>query len=123
MYFFSDAIDHSSVDKIEVEFKVEGDSGRKTKFKLDSAADLSMTDPSFPRKYPDGTYRLTIRMGDIGRIGGWDGGFTSPPNDSIQPDEFTTYKFKVEDRNDRHDIQRSDLFRGSLVHVAGHVAY
>ena len=110
LIFFSDAIDHSSVDKIEVEFKVEGDSGRKAKFKLDSAADLSMTDSSFPRKYPDGTYRLTIRMGDIGRIGGWDGGVTSAPNDPIRSGEWTTYKFKVEDAGARHDIQRSDLF-------------
>jgi len=110
LIFFSDAIDHDTVDKIEVEFKVMEDNDRKTKFKLDSAADLANPDPSFPRRHPDGTYRLTIRMGDIGRLGGWDGGVTSPPNEPIVPGEYTKYKFKVEDRNDRHDIQRTDLF-------------
>ena len=110
LIFYSDAIEHSSVDKIEVEFKVKGDKDRKTKWKLDSAADLSISDPSFPQLHPDGTYRLTIRMGDIGRIGGWDGGVTSAPNDPIRSGEWTTYKFKVEDAGARHDIQRSDLF-------------
>lgn len=110
LIFYSDAIEHSSVSKIEVEFKVKGDKDRKTKFKLDSAADLSIGDPSFPQLHPDGTYRLTIRMGDIGRIGGWDGGVTSAPNDPIQSGEWTQYKFKVEDAKDRHDIIRDDLF-------------
>jgi len=110
LIFYSDAIEHNSVKKIEVEFKVKGNSGRKTKFKLDSAADLSMSNPSFPRLHPDGTYRLTIRMGDIGRIGGWDGSVTSPPDDPIRSGEWTQYKFKVEDAKEKHDIQRSDLF-------------
>ena len=110
LIFYNDALDHNTVDKIEVEFRVQGDKKRKTKFKLDSSQELSMNDPSFPSLYPDGTYRLNIRMGDIGGIGGWDNKVLSPPNKPIQPGEWTQYKFKVRDASDQYDIQRSDLF-------------
>lgn len=109
--YYNSAIDHSSVDKIECEFKVEGSNERKTKYKLDSADDLSINDPSFPRYHAsDNTYRITIRMDDIGRIGGWDNGFTNNPDNPIGVDECTTFKLKIEDAGGRYDfVQGSDL--------------
>ena len=89
---------------------MERDKKRKTKFKLEGSQELGMSDPSFPRLHPDGTYRLTIRMGDIGGIGGWDGKVLNPPNKAMRPGEWTQYKFKVRDASDQYDIDRSDLF-------------
>ena len=101
LIFYSEFINHNDVEKIEVEFKVCGEKDRKTKWKLDSAEELEDSNPSFPRAFPDGTFRLTLRMGDIGLIGGWNGKVTSPPNQPIRPGESTSYKFKV----NRDDIQ------------------
>ena len=103
--YYNAAIDIPSVNKIECEFKVLGDKDRKTKYKLDSADDLSMNDPSFPRcQSSDNTCRIKIPMGDIGRIGGWDGGYTANPNDPIVQGEWTSYKLKIQDGNGRYEF-------------------
>lgn len=104
---------HSEVEKIECEFKVVSDSGRKTKYKLDSAAELNLalSSPALPSYHEaSGTYRLKILMSDIGRIGGWDGGVTPPPNNPIVEDEWTTYKFKLQDANNRYEAKGNNLF-------------
>ena len=108
MIYYNDNFDHNSVEKIEVEFKVRGDKDRKTKFKLDSTADLSRQDSFLPKAFSDGTIRITILMEDIGKIGGWDGGVTSPPNDPVVPGDWVQYKLKVDD-GDRYEIQGTDL--------------
>lgn len=103
--YYNPAIDHSTVKKIETMFEVLGDGGRKTKFKLDSLSDLSIEEPSFPRYYaPDNTYRLTMRMGEIGQIGGWDGKWLDNPDEPIHPGEWTTFKLKIQDSNERYEI-------------------
>jgi len=115
LVYYNGNIDHESVDKIEIEFRA-GTDERKTKYKLqgDWAIEKGQTDLSLglPRKFEDGTYRLTILMGDIGSLGGWDsknGDFTAnDPDGAIIPGETATYKFKVEDRNDRYQIESSN---------------
>ena len=112
LIFYNANIDHDSVDKIEVEFRA-GAKERKTKYKLDGtdAVELGQTDLSLglPRKFEDGTYRLTILMGDIGLLGGWDDKFTDNNEDgSITPGETSTFKFKVEDRRDRYQLENAN---------------
>ena len=112
LVYYNGNINHESVDKIEVELRAGADE-RKTKYKLqgDWAIERGQTDLSLglPRKFEDGTYRLTIMMGDIGFLGGWDsknGDFTANDSDgAITPGETATYKFKVEDGNERYQIQ------------------
>ena len=111
---------HDIVDKVEVEFKA-GTDKRKTKYKLDglSAVQKGRTDLSLglPRNFPDNTYRLSIKMGDIGMLGGWDDDFTpNNPGGAITPGEFTTYKFKVEDKDGgKYGIQSGSAGYGVLV--------
>lgn len=105
MILHSDDVDEARIRKIEIEFKVEGKTDRKTKFKLeldktpgfDENSDFYHSDNTLPYAIVENGvvyYKLEVDVNKIGDIGGNANGDDNWP---VEVGESIFWKFKVED--------------------------
>ena len=102
MVFFHQGFTSADIDdlnKIEVEFKVEGNKDRKTKWRIEPSDDFfQATDSngqSRPHAFYDETtlrFRLVIDIALIGGIGGTE----NPDNNPVTSGEFIEWKWKLD---------------------------
>ena len=97
IFFHKDITNANNLAKLEVEFKVEGDKDRKTKWRIQSNFfdETDSNGQGRPHAFYDGSvlrFRLDIDVGLIGDIGGTDG----PDNKPVKRGEMIEWKWKVE---------------------------